>query len=238
MSAQLGQRTFASGPQTYLALKSDEYIRQLSIKNNWTKIRIGVLLAIDGTGDINWSDWGFGICSYPYGMLSWTCPIWYGFTPTVIANNTTLSYVAGTAPYYNCPGNISRYREGQTDSAVTSSGASAYIATNTGTPQRRSLLVLEATKSAGNLAINMWGTLATAQAQVDFTYANMLEAISGTPGALPTIAGATPLANWSPGSQTLAVTEAVTGPWDAVSVFWNKADYALEIYGVAVYRYA
>lgn len=239
MSATIGQRNFASGPQTYLALKKDEYIRQMAIGKNWTKIRIGWLLAIDGTGDIITHDFGVGLCSYPYGFYSWNCPIWYGFSTAEAAQTLSLAYTGGTSPYYAGSHCLSRYRlAGATSAYVTDGTANSYFAANTGTPQRRTMVVLEYTKSAGNLTLDVWGSTSAAQAQLDYSYNNLLEAISYTPAVAPVILGVTTLTHWPIGStQSIAATEATYGPWDAVSLFWNKMDYAVEIYGVAVYRY-
>lgn len=230
MPAQIGQRIFASGPQTYLALKRDEYIRQLAIGNNWQRIRIGALIAIGSSSAIVGLDFTVGVCTYPYGPLAWNCSNYVGMGGTSWDGSTAVTYTAGAAPYmllFQVP----RTRVGIV-SATTGGSGNYYVATNTGTPQRRSIWIVDITKGSPNYTVTGSGSFSAAQAQLDYSYANLLEAVS-QPLSPPAVAGVALTVGVS--STTLAASE-TPGILDAACVTWNKIENPLEIYGLAVFK--
>ena len=231
MAAQIGQRVFATGPQEYISLKNDEYIRQMPISNAWTRIRIGVLWAIDGSVSIPGAYFAIGLCTYPYGLFSWNCPAWVGMILTDFVLAYTMTYTAGAAPYYSTQGKPA-FRTG---SAVVTPGTNGpyYVPSNTGTPQRRGIYILEVIKgTSGTYSVNSYGSLTAAQAALDWSYANVLEACSQF--SAPTVGG-TALTVGASTANNLAAYE-TTGIFDSVCVSWSKLNYALEIYGLAVCR--
>ena len=239
--ALLGQRVYAvGGNQVYLALKKEEYIRPLAIGSNWTVLRIGLLFAVSGpAGSMYGVDFGFGVCNSsllgPQGLFSYNCPNWYGRTFNA-TTGSTVTYTAGTSPYYQTVGTYRAYRQGQSRGVWGAAGTAANLATTNGTPQRRSMHVIEISKGAAG-ATSGWGTtMSVAQTALDWTFDNLLEIteqynqapVVGTTGASTAIT-----ADSAAGTGAQNDT---AGPLDSISIAWSPVDAALEIYGIAVYR--
>jgi hypothetical protein len=227
MSAQIGQRVFATGAQEYISLKRDEYIRLLPIANNWSRIRVGILWAIDASASITATTINFGLCSYPYGFTSYQCQNYVGFG--LSADSTmALTYNAGAAPYFTSTFTYFTIRTGFT-AAGSTGGSSLTIASNTGTPQRRTLTVLDVTKGSASQTIS--GSHSAALVVQDWSYQNLMEAVSQF--AYPAVVAGNTMTSVLSDSRTVSE---ITGPLNAVSVSWNKLEYALEVYSIAAFR--
>jgi len=244
MSAIIGQRVFtAGGNQLYLSLLKDEYIRQLSISNNWTKIGIGLLYSIGSNFDILGFDWRIGMCSYgtpPQGIYAWSTTNWIG---TFIPGNGVgvFTYTAGAgAPYIAVTSggvqtNLNIRRTGLTTTLGSAFSTTINLPTNNGaTSLRRGILILQIAKGTSNYTITGSGSLSVAQAQTDFTFEQLQEATQQV--TQPAIVGQTTLTALPASGQVIACSE-TPGILDAISIAWKHSVVPLEIYGIAVYRY-
>ena len=230
MSVQVIQRTFATGPQTGLAIRNDEYLRLLPVGNNWKWLRIGISMAIDSTEpSIYLAMLSVGVCTYPYGLWSWNCPNYVGNVFGSTDGSIATTYVAGSAPYYNTYINCGAYRSSGGSIFHTNALSSFYLASTAGLP-RRSIFCVDIVKGSPNYTLSGYGSVSAAQVQLDWTAANLMEicAQTGSPyvGATSMTAGLT--------GTTPPVSE-TNGPLNAVSVAWNKLECAAEIYGIAVF---
>jgi hypothetical protein len=236
MSAVIGQRVFAvGGNQVYLSLRQDEYIRPLAIGSDWTWLKIGLLFNIVGPpGTLAYSDFGIGVCNYsllgPQGLLSWSCPNWYGRTFNATAGGI-VTYTGGANPYYNMSGTYRSYRQfksrGWWGGNVTTK---AMAAGGTGALQRRSMHVVEIVK--GTDGTRGYGTTTAGLVVQDWTFDNLLE-ITEMYNQTPYV-GATAMQG-DEASGTGAQNDNA-GPLDAISVAWAAANATLDIYGIVVYR--
>ena len=175
MSATIGQRVFASGSQSFLALRNDEYVRQMAIGRNWTRLRIGLLFAAETAGGtFLGTDFTLGVCNYPYGPMAWNCNNWIGGGLVDSAQVNPWTYTGGATPYYTA-GSFSRARVGATATQISGNVGANNFAANPGTSPRRSIWVLDITKGA-NYTINAWGTFSAGLVVQDWSYANLVEA--------------------------------------------------------------
>lgn len=233
---QVAEQVFAvGGNQRYLSLRKDEIVRQLTIRNDWTRIRVGLLYAIEGSQTIYDADFQIGVCNYGTngdGLLSWNCPNWVGGGFCDYDGSTNLTYTAGTNASFNTP-SYSTYRVGGSRSWFGGNVTPLYHpAIGGGATPRRGLAILQVTKGSPNYVCAMWGTFGSSQVNSDWNYNQLLEATQQINS--PPLVGSTSLTAWA-ASGTGAFSE-TPGVLDSVSVAWKNMTYALEIYGLAVYR--
>ena len=242
--ATIGSRTFNLLEDKYLTLANEEYLRRLAIGSNWTKLRLGAMLALPPNGTENLT-----LCSLTLGVCAGATPFsgtqGYAAASTgnfigidICSDNSggsgqgTLTYNAGTGnPYYSSSFSGARRRVGTTDSFAANTTLSHAVAINTGTLQRRTLLYVDITKGSPNYTVKYYpetGTLA----QLDFTPAHFLDGLeqSGT----PTVNGQT----LSAGNALTLACDETAGVFDSVSLYWNRGAFPLEVYALAAYRMA
>src|SRR5664279_1558518 len=75
--ANIGSGTFNLIGDKYLTLANEEFVRTLAIGSDWTRLRLGLLLALstDGTSDLQGADLVWGLCAgktNPFGAASTT----------------------------------------------------------------------------------------------------------------------------------------------------------------------
>lgn len=237
--ASIGSRIFNLTPDKYVSLANEELVRTLAMGTDWTKLHIGVLLAVtpDGTNNLASAALMLGLCSgttQPYGAASTTNFVGAAFhASTPGATSGTLSYVANSGnPVFSVTGTWPLTRVGTALGSATGSATGLMLTANTGATQRRSPLYLDITKGSPNYTVGRW-TPATSQGQFlsgDCTPGELLNVLENT---TPTWLGI----SLSSTSSTLAASEA-TGAFDSVDLFWNKAGFPLEIYALAVARLA
>lgn len=237
----IGQRVFvAGGNQLYMSLANEEYVRPLGIGSNWTKLRIGLLLAQTPNGVSNFTTAKFfvGLCSgtaSPYGAASTTNCIGFNIAASTEAAGTW-TYVANAGnPYFNVGGGTSNFFK-RVAVTVTSGAASqiGFVATNTGTLQRKSPVYIDIVKGSPNWT-GYGYQISAANMALDWTFANLLEGMESIQGA----AGTTPVIGslvFSGGSAAAVAFTEVAGAIDTLDLLWNNATFTNEIYGIAVYR--
>ena len=239
MSAIIAQQVLAVGGNALtLSLKKDEYIRQMSIGTNWNRLHIGVLCSVGASADIYAPFLAIGVCTFgsgTQGLLAWNTTNWTGGT-----YNYTVQYfnpwTFNAAGYLNMLGTSGASFQPIKKVGRTISGFGGNSTTNaipTTASGRRAIIVLQITKGSPNYTINSYGSNTAALAQVDFTYSNLMEAtqqLGGTP-----VVGATALSVYNGGGGT--TTDETAGPYDAISIAWNKLFIPFDIYGIVAYRF-
>jgi hypothetical protein len=233
---QVGERVFAvGGNQKYISMQNDELVRQLGISNDWNRLRIGVLFAIEASQTIYDADFVIGACNYGQngdGIYSWSCPNWCGVGFTDYDGSTNLAYTGGAAPYFTGY-QYSTYRVGNTRAWWGGNVSPTYMPASVGTPQRRGIWIIQVTKGSPNFSVDAWGVNSASLVAQDWTYENLIEATAQNNN--PPFVGTTALVRWAAPTASGAISES-NGIMDSVSVAWKNMTYALEIYGVAVYR--
>ncbi|MBI1178460.1 hypothetical protein GC207_13580 [bacterium] len=233
--ANIGSRVFNLVSDKYLSLANEEWVRTLAIGSNWTKLRVGVLLALtpDGTNNLAGTNLLFGLCAgktNPFGAATTTNFLGMKFGAN--ASSDPLTYVANSGNPYYWSGRGVIKKVGATVTSSDGNGLEWHrIATNTGTLQRRSLQFLEITKGSPNFSVTFWNLTATGVAK-DFTPAHLLDGLEQA-GSI-TVNGealGTGLAN------SVAFNE-TAGALDSVNLFWNKSAFPLEVHAIAAYRLA
>jgi len=232
--AVIFQRDFPNtAGKTGLRLGNEEFIRPLSIGSGWTRIRVSITCAIQGDGQ------SFAGGTFFMGLIQGTQ---FGFnSPSCIgafgvgSNAATYTFNASSGnPYYSASMSACR-KTGATATYVST--ATSYIPTTTGT-LRRSILTAGITKDP---ASTNW---------TDYFYTPQSAGVSNYDARFydhvnSSEAGYT-VATWFANatqydlSQALAVTNTFTEPaggLDALSIYWNKSNYPLEIYSITVTRY-
>jgi len=233
--ANIGSRVFNLVSDKYLSLANEEFVRTLAIGTNWTKLRLGMLMALnpDGTNNLSGTNLLFGLCSgktNPYGSANTTNFLGMKFGADI--SSDLLTYVANSGnPYYWSGRGVIK----KTVATPTVAGANTLefhrIATNTGSLQRRSLHFVEITKGSPNFTVVHWNLSATGVAK-DFTPAHLLEGLEQA-GSITVNGEALGAGN----STAIAFTEAA-GSLDSVDVYWNRAAFPLEVHALAAYRFS
>lgn len=231
----IGQRVFAvGGNQLYMTLANEEYVRPLGIGTNWSRLRIGVLMAMtpDSTNNLSSMTFTMGICSgtaNPYGAALTTN--WAGVSVFSTAGGMTYTANAGN-PYFTngTPGQGAK----KVGAALTTAnvGVNTNIPTNGGAIQRKVPIMAEVIKGSPNYTFALVSPPSGAMT-TDFSFGYFIDAMEQT-SVNPVANGQT--FNGATGAG-IAVTE-VTGVFDTLDIYWNKAAYPVEIYGIAVYRFS
>jgi hypothetical protein len=236
--ATIGSRTFNLIEDRHLTLAGEEYLRPLGIGSNWTKLRLGLLVALTPNGTSNLPD-----CSLMLGVCSAATPFsgTQGYGAAVTGNylgadftnrtGSDLTYGAGSGnPYYYTVNKAARRRYGVTETTASLGGSySLCCATNTGTLQRRTPLYVDITKGSPNYTLRPF-FCSSAHAVLDFTAAHLLDGLEQS--GVPVINGQTLQAE----SVTNIACDETAGVFDTLSLFWNRAAYPLEVYALAVFR--
>lgn len=241
-------RNFATGTQNYLNLTVNDYLRPISISNNWNRIRIGMLCALgtvyETTFNIRNCSAALGISSGIRNSIGVQAPSHFIGTsfPQIPATSTTgsFTYNAGTAgnSYYTTTGfSATKYTAGVLSSASVGSFTTAIPSNTTlgGALARRGIYILDISKSAlvsGNITQGMTCG-AVAHMALDITTDNLYTALEWYTTA-PVIQG-TALTTLGLGN-SLAFNEVTNGILDTVCLYWSMLTVPLQLYEIAVYR--
>ena len=233
--ANIGSRTFNLIGDKYLTLANEEFVRTLAIGNDWTRLRLGLLLALptDGTSDLQGADLVWGLCagkSNPFGAASTKnflgMKFGMGTGPDVMTYNSN-----GSNPYF-WAGRGYLKKLGATRSPFERNGLEFHrLATNTGALPRRSAHFMEIAKGSPNFRVTVWSLPVTGLAK-DFTPAHLLEGLE-QPGSIITNGE-----NLGSGADVTVDFDEGAGALDTVDLYWNKAGFPLEVYALAAYRMA
>lgn len=236
--ANIGSRVFNLVGDKYLSLANEEYVRTLAVGTNWTKLRLGMLIALtpDGTNNLGGTNLVFGLCAgktNPYGAASTTnfLGMKFGSDPNPPYTDL-LTYVANSGNPYLWSG---RGALRKTGTAISITGGNAVefhrIATNTGTVQRKSLHFVEITKGTPNFTVVFWSLSATGVAK-DFSPAHLLQGLEQ--GGSITVNGE----SLGVGTSISVAFSEAAGALDSVDLYWNRASFPLEVHALAAYRFS
>jgi len=238
----IASRTFNLIPDKYLTLANEEYLRPLSIGNNWNKLRLGAMVALtpNGTSNLVGCSLVLGVCSAAtpfentggYAAASTGNFIGADFIPDNggTSGPGNFIYNAGTGkPFFNGVFAGARRRVGTTNTFGGPDNLVQCLAANNGSLQRRSLFYVEITKGSPNYTVKLIFHN-SAQAELDFTTAHFLDGLE-QPGT-PAINGVT----MGAGSALALACSEVAGVFDTVNLFWNKSAFPLEVYALAAFR--
>lgn len=234
MPQVIGQRTFAlGGTDTYTALYCDELVRQMSISNNWSVLRIGLLASINSTYAFPAARFRIGICNYNSTLtqagFAWSSTNWCGYNfPSVTA--TVANLQAGPPPYWDFANAESGVRTGTGFTGFGTNTGPVYVATS-GT---RSVLIIEFTKGSPNYTIKGWGVNSSGLVAADYQFSDLSQGIQDTVNTPPKINGVS-LVGYPSSGNNGAVGENA-GIFDAFAIGWEDPVFPLELYAVAVYR--
>ena len=237
--AIIGSRLFNLLEDKYATLANEEFVRTLGIGTDWTKIRLGLLLAVptDGTNPLASTALMLGVCSgktNPYGAVSTTNFVGAALhSSTGGATTGTLSYAAGGSnPYFTCTGFWPAARVGTDLTSGTGVAATWLLTSNTGAIQRRSPVYVDIQKGGPNYTITRWAP-SSGQGQFQSGDCSAAEFLASLELATPTWLNLSLIAS----SGTVAASE-TPGALDTFDVFWNKTGFPLELYALAAYRMA
>ena len=236
--ANIGSRFFNLVSDQYLSLANEEYVRTLAIGTNWTKLRLGLLIALtpDGTNNLSGTNLVFGLCAgktNPYGAASTTnfLGLKFGSEPNPPYTDL-LTYAANAGNPYLWSGRGALKKTGTVVTPVNGNALEYHrIATNTGTVQRKSLHFVEITKGNPNFTVVFWNLTAAGVAK-DFSPAHLLQGLEQA-GSITVNGEALGVGT----SNSVAFTEAA-GALDTVDLYWNRASFPLEVHALAAYRFS
>lgn len=233
--ANIGSRTFNLIGDKYLTLANEEFVRTLAIGSDWTRLRLGLLLALstDGTSDLQGADLVWGLCAgktNPFGAASTTN--FLGMKFGVNVGPDVLTYNANSGNPYFWSGRGQMKKVGVTRSTFNGNGLEFHrIATNTGALQRRSAHFVEIAKGSPNFSVTYWNLPLTGLAK-DFTPAHLLEGLEQPASII--VNGE----NLGAGTGGTVAFDEGAGALNTVDLYWNKAAFPLEVYALAAYRLA
>jgi len=233
--ANIGSRVFNLVSDKYLSLANEEFVRTLAIGSNWSRLRLGMLMALtpDEPNNLGGVLFTLGLCAgktNPFGAASTT-----NFFGALFGSNpagNTLTYVANSgSPYYWSGRNVMKRVGATTTGATGFTSESHRIATNTGSLQRRSLHFVEFLKGSPNYTMTFWTAPLTGMAN-DFTPAHLLDGLEQA-GSI-TVNGET----FGAGTAMTLAFDETAGTLDSVDLFWNRAAHPIEVHALSAYRFA
>jgi hypothetical protein len=240
----ISSRTFSTGADKCVELANNEYLRTMAIGNNWTRIRVGILAALqpNGTNNIASCRLLLGLCSgksNPYGAAATTNFIGARIIGKAAGDGTATYNAGGGNPYFldTDPGFPAAVRKvgGVITTVQESVGFSAAgITTTTGALQRRSPFFVEIVKGSPNYQVRLDcpGEQNAARMQTDYTYADFRAGLEQQGNAV--LQGNT--LNTARTYLSIACDE-TAGVFDTVNLFWNKSQ-VLEVYALGFYKLA
>ena len=241
--ATIIQETFNALPKHGLRLTQEEYVRPLGFGSNWTKLRIGVLLAIvDTGGTLTTVNFAVGVCSGTagFGSASTTHAVVLAFDTPPGSNYT---YNAGSGyPYYaQGVGNKFVRRVGSTNTVVNGQAGQPCFYSLGGT-LRAGPVIVEMAKLGGGV-VGCYAYSATAASSYNhYDLQSLMEIMEQPYGqtANVTVTRLDTSARVQGGPTGGATTDLTTvdesaGVLDHVNISWNHSN-GLEIYAIAVSR--
>ena len=210
-----------------IQLGYEEFIRRMTIGTNWTKIRIGLRLALNGSSSLSSSAPFFlGVCQGANGFLSPVTTDYFGAKP----GNTSAegwTFTAGAPGSYN-PVNAGYYVAKKTGSTITNTGIvvpnSPFFVSSPAT--NHSQFFLDITKGSPNYTTAMWAPNSV-QVVTDVAVSAFLSNLENetAPGTVTALGALS--------------TNAYSGAalFDSVSVVWTRSTPTVEISDIAVCRF-
>lgn len=229
--AQIAERIFADGGNVkLLTLGNQGFSRKLNIGNDWTMIRLGMLIAIPTNGTTQSTRtvrMAYGLCNNRVGFEQYTTPHFVGVASPPASPSALTYSTSSSNPYYTVGPQCVR----KVGTTVTSSntGTIQFIAptTDSSPSQRKGFVFLDITRSYSIQT----RTIPSSAVGTEFSYGDMLIAMEDVSGA-PVSRGFT----MSTGTSNSISGTDEPGELNSLSIYWGSAAYPLEIYGMAVYR--
>lgn len=235
--AVFGTRVFGDGVNTYFTLTNEEFVRDLGVQQSWKRIRIGILCAIQGSGDFVISQNGLGICASAspmestLGQKSGSTQNWVGtMTSGGGYGLSTHTYSAGPPAYYTQAFSATR---GKIGGSYYGGGGNVtpYYHAVAGSGNR-SFMIVDVTKGS---TVRGYYPNSAAQAQLNWTMDDLIYMVEQRRTNLIARAGAYTV-NQSASSNAVAATD-VNGALDCMSIYWNSPAVPFEVYGIVVYPF-
>lgn len=231
--AQASLRVYQFVPDNTLQLANAEFVRKISIGNQWQRIRLGFLAAVSPNltaRDIQLCQCYLGMCSSTGpGVTSYATQNFVGVSliglPTV---GNDLTYTAATYPnpyYVRASSQVFGKRETALTVATADTGGIVWSPYSVGN-YRRFPYILDITRpagGAGTYTVAVYALTTAAGASVDHRPDHLFACLDST--GTPTSNG---VALTQTSNRTLAWGEA-TGPLDSICLYWNKVNFPLEV---------
>ena len=216
-----------------LQLGNEEFVRKMAIGNNWNKLRLGMRVLVNGTGDIVSPRLQMGVCSGDTNTFASTNCTGYVGASLNPRNSGNMTYSAGVYNYGQAaavPPAISVKKLVNTVTEANFGGTNdGYLPSATlGNTALCFVDIIRLTASSYTVAWQRCNT--SAMASLATTFYTLLRA--GEDEALTTTFSTTY-------TSTLAAI-AVTGlpaVMDTLSIYWNKSTPTVEISDISVIRF-
>lgn len=245
------QETFATGTDKALVLSNEEAGRALEIGSDWTRIRIGCLIAIEpvGTANITNGQVRFGLSSAAGDHFgSQAADHWYGYAAGGLGDNYTggtWTYTAGGGyPYFESQEGImcSIVNGAFYGVSALNNGNDFAICTTTGTANRRFPFFIEYKKVTTTIVAACYAFDPVASSH-DFLLSEVITTMEDStdysPGGalLMPCGGVNLIALVTRTFANYTANAALYGEIDSVQFGFNKAFNPFRLYSVIVARY-
>ncbi len=211
-----------------IQLGAEEIVHPMGIGVNWTKIRIGVLFAVNGVNTFKNGNLLIGVCQ---GGIPYNSPNCIEFVGATISTYpaSTWSYTVSTkaySPAFNPPAMIYKKGTSVTTTLSGSSDNSSCWAVGSG---NKTAHFVELTKDVSRTQV---------------TFKNYYVNANGTPTItwdfnrfLQDLENENAVTGIQTGSTGTITPAGSSFAWDAVDIYWNKSTPTIEIMGYAVVRF-
>jgi hypothetical protein len=240
-TASIIERQFIYIPDKILCLGGAAWLRQLPVLTlPWSRIRIGLICAVtpDGVNNIQDTSFTLGLCSgQQYPGSSFTTLNYLGASligTQAVAATRLLTYNA-SGPYYGC---TAGYFFCKTEGTINSTSTTFATAVNlspayTGRYKRRTLLVLDITKSQGEsgaVTMTLYGPSTTLVQTTDYRPDDLQDALDCL--TTPTIRDQ---AMTQLHSVATVMYSPMLGAVDTLEIFWGNTAFPLEISAIGAF---
>jgi hypothetical protein len=226
--AYIAERVFSiDASQKALALNATEFVRKLSIGNDWNQISIGILAAAqwNGAAQNRAIAFSIGMCSDMSGASPKSTKHFVGGYTT--GGNATYTANSGN-PYYVL--GTSFARKIGTTATLAGVGTISYNIPIIDGPLRRAPFWITITRNSTVQFGVQYFTMGTTGMATDFQFNNLTESMEQVSSQT------------AKGFSFTASTANVLGGNDqegdlnTLCIYWGSNIYPLEVYGIAVYR--
>jgi len=216
-----------------LQLGNEEFVRKMEIGNNWNKLRLGMRVLVNGTGNIVAPRLQMGVCSGDTNTFaSTTCTGYAGasLNPRSAGNMTYSAgvYTYGQAAIVNCALSVKKLVNTVTEVAFGTLDDGFLPSATLGTV---ALYFVDIVRfSASSYTVN-WSRCSLAQAQIATTFYTLLRA--GEDENLSTTFSTT----YTIKTVTGITVTGLPSVMDTLSIYWNKSTPTVEISDISVIRF-
>jgi len=238
--ATIATRVFGDGTSTLFTLYNEEFVRSLGFTNGWTRIRIGMLCAVQASGNFTQTtECGFGLCTgaspieNTRGFRSTNTTNWCGLAFTALVFSTTaFTYNAGPPSYVSSTALSMIARRGNSDVQSRQDAIQWFMPT--AGSGNRGFVMLDFIKTAGlgSVTVTNFVPKTAATAQVNYTMADLIQAGEQIKVTNSVTMKQTAISQHA--SNPMSTDESF-GQFDTLSIAWSTAAVPLEVYGIVAY---